>query len=73
MSRPNIFSLNLKVKHVISQEFDNSPYISVYVALSVSAVLVTLVSGFVFQFAGVNGARNLHSDLLNTIMKVPMR
>ncbi|XP_052799904.1 ATP-binding cassette sub-family C member 9-like isoform X2 [Mya arenaria] len=56
-----------------TEVFDNSRYIPVYVALSLSAVLATLFGGFLFQFTGVNGAKNLHIDLLNTVMKVPMR
>ncbi|XP_052239294.1 ATP-binding cassette sub-family C member 9-like isoform X2 [Dreissena polymorpha] len=56
-----------------TEGFDNSRYIHVYVTLSVCAVMVTLVSGFVFHFTGVVGAKTLHHDLLHRVMNVPMR
>ena len=57
----------------IFQRFDNAPYVNRYVALSLSAVFVTMLSGFTLQFTGIRGAKNLHSHMLNKILRVPMR
>ena len=58
---------------MIFQRFNNDPYVHKYVVLSLSAVIVTMLSGFTLQFTGIRGARNLHSHMLNKILRVPMR
>ena len=58
---------------VIFQRFDNDPYVHKYVVLSLSAVVVTMLSGFTLQFTGIRGAKNLHSHMLKKILRVPMR
>ncbi|KAK3084802.1 hypothetical protein FSP39_019339 [Pinctada imbricata] len=53
--------------------FDNSVYTRTYIILNMTGVLGAFIAGIILYLTTIRASRNLHRDMLGTILHVPMR